>query len=1200
MKKMRKLLLLFFFMFLALCTSAQNFFNLTASEVKIDSLLPCFNYQQPLGPHYADSVYEVSIIYPEFIPMSEGDVARYQTLSTDCPAALPQIDSHVSVVRKQGILNVSFVPIVFRDGKYQKLVSFMLEIKTQPQPQTHPQPLPCGRGAKIASSNSNSTPVREGQGVGLSSVLASGRWVKIRIPETGVYHLSDALIRQAGFSNPAQARIYGYGGAMQPEKLTADYLAETDDLKEVPTCTVNGHRLFYGVGPVNWTANNTVARTRNPYSDYGYYFLTEAEGTPLSVDSTTFRTSFFPSANDYHDLYEVDNYAWYHGGRNLYESEKLVIGTPRNITMPAIHNTTAYVDINLSFDKTFEATLLFNGTEVSTLKPTTSVVTPSGAPRDGLALAAQMTWSLALPADAINHDDKNTITLRMTSGSEVRLDWLSLRYATPKAMTDLTSSSLPVPEVVYAITNQNHHADSAADMVIIIPASQKFLSQAERLKTLHETYDSLRVNIVPADELYNEFSSGTPDANAYRRYMKMLYDRAETEADQPRYLLLFGDGAWDNRMLTSDWRNESPDDFLLCYESDNSFSQFYCYVSDDYFCLLDDGEGASLPGDGIDAAVGRLSARTLAEATAMVDKIVDYRTNNHAASWQNTICILGDDGDNNRHMQDAEAVAKVVATNNPSYDQKKIYWDAYTRESTSTGNRYPEVEQLVRQQMQRGALVMNYSGHGSVYIMSHEQAVKKEFFSERMSLNLPLWVTASCDIMPFDGQEENFGELAMYNDYGGAVAFFGTTRTVYANYNSIINKAFMKHVLSTDANGRRITMGEAVVLAKNAYTSSLVEMERINKVHYTLLGDPALALATPTLQAVVDSINGQSASGASIQLKAGSVVTVKGHVEGQPQFNGLATLTVRDQEETITCRRNDPSPDEAFTYKDRPNTIYSGRDSVHNGQFTFQFSVPQDISYSDQPGLFLIYAISADKSLEAHGVNSAFHLSGSVDAANDGIGPSVYCYLNSEHFMNGGTVNATPYFYAELSDKDGINVAGSGIGHDLELIVDGDMNMAYNLNDAFQYDFGDYRTGHVGYTLPTLSDGPHKLLFRAWDVLNNSTTAELQFTVDARQEPLLQSVICTKNPATTYTQFVISHDRTGSEMDIELEIFDASGRKLWGRTETGIPTDQTYTIDWDLTTSSGSRLRTGVYLYRVLISSNGSKQVSQAKKLIVL
>jgi hypothetical protein len=469
-----------------------------------------------------------------------------------------------------------------------------------------------------------------------------------------------------------------------------------------------------------------------------------------------------------------------------------------------------------------------------------------------------------------------------------------------------------------------------------------------------------------------------------------------------------------------------------------------------------------------------------------------------------------------------------------------------------------------------------------------------------MSLNLPLWVTASCDIMPFDGQEENFGELAMYNDYGGAVAFFGTTRTVYANYNNLLNKAFMKLVLGTDASGHRLTMGDAAMQAKNTFVSSLTEMERINKMHYTLLGDPALALAAPTVPVVFDSINGQSAHDAVQQLKAGSVVTIQGHIDGRPDFNGLATLVVRDQEETVTCRLNDPNTSVAFTYKDRPATIYTGRDSVCNGQFTFQFSVPQDISYSDQPGLFMVYAVSADKTLEAHGVNSSFHLSGSVDSPNDGIGPSIYCYLNSEHFMNGGTVNATPYFFAELSDKDGINVAGGGIGHDLELIIDGDMNMSYNLNDAFQYDFGDYRTGRVGYSLPTLTDGPHKLLFRAWDVLNNSSTAELQFTVDARQEPSLQSVVCTKNPATTSTQFIISHDRTGSQMDIELEIFDTSGRKLWGCTETGIPTDQTYTIDWDLTTSSGSRLRTGVYLYRVLISSNGSSQASQAKKLIVL
>ena len=1185
---MRRYLIVMATLLLSVMAHAQHFFNLTADEVKIDSVLPCFSYQQALGPHYADSVYEVSIAYPEFMEMSKGDIARYQAITTEVPPTLPNVEQFVSVVRKEGVLNVSFVPVVFRDGKYQKLVSFMLDVKA-----TAP-----GHSRNLSTLHPSPSSSR----YAAHSVLAEGKWAKIRVGETGIYQLTDALIRQAGFSNPSKVRIYGYGGALQDEQLTGDYLSSTDDLKEVPTCVVGGRRLFYAVGPVNWSSNTAVARTRNPYSDYGYYFLTEAEGEPQTMDSVTFKASCYPLPNDYHDLYEVDNYAWYHGGRNLYEKEKLTIGCNRDVVLPAVHNTTVKVDVVLSFNSKFEATIALNGTSLGSMVPGSSAVDASGNLRDGLAFAALSTWTFDLPADALNHEGNNTFTLRQTSGGDVRIDYVSLRYESPKPFTDLTSSSLPVPEYVYGITNQNHHADAQADMVIIVPASQKFTDQAERLKSLHETYDNLRVNIVPADELYNEFSSGTPDATAYRRYMKMLYDRAESDADMPRYLLMFGDGAWDNRMLSSDWRSLSPEDFLLCYESENSYSQFYSYVTDDYFCLLDDDEG-DVTRQGIDAAVGRLSARTANEAKIVVDKIYDYRTNAHAGAWQNTLCFMGDDGDNNLHMTDADTVATSVHNLYPDFDIKKIYWDAYTRVSTSTGNRFPEVEDLVRQQMQAGALVMNYSGHGSVYIMSHEQSVKKSYFSERMSLRLPLWVTASCDIMPFDGQQENFGELAMFNDYGGSIAFFGTTRTVYSRYNRLINKAFMRYVLSSP-NGKRMSMGEAVRQAKNGFASSGIEMERINRMHYALLGDPALILAAPTLQATVDSINGQLVSaqnGSSIcQLKAGSVATVKGYIEGQPSFNGLVTFIVRDVEEKVSGKQNDASTTYAFTFKDRPNTIYTGRDSVKNGEFTIRFSVPQDISYSDKTGLFLVYAVSSDKTQEAHGRNENFTLSGSVEGVNDGIGPSIYCYLNSDRFNNGGTVNSTPYFYAELSDKDGINVAGSGIGHDLELIIDGDMNKTYNLNEYFQYNFGDYCSGNVGYSLPELTSGEHKLLFRAWDVQNNSSTAELTFMVDARQEPSLQSVICTKNPATTYTQFIVTHDRNGSSMDVELEIFDTSGRKLWGKTESGIPTDNTYTIDWDLTTSSGSRLRTGVYLYRVLISSNGSSQASEAKKLIVL
>ena len=1157
-------------------TMAQGFYNLTAEEVEIDSLLPFVNYSWPLGGNYADSTYEVRIAYPEFLDMAEEDVNRYHAITTEQLPELPRIQQYVGVSRKSGTLYAQFVPLVFREGKYQKLVSFQLQVKSAP----------AGKTRRASSS---------GDRYAAHSVLSSGHWAKIRVPETGFYHLTDALIRKAGFKNPKKVKIYGYGGELQPEVLTGEYLSETDDLKEVATCTIKGKRLFHASGPVSWASNTTLARTRNPYSDYGYYFLTESDDEPLTADSASFVSSYYPSASDYHDLYEVDDYAWYHSGRNLYTSEKLTVGSDRNITLPGVHSTTTQINVNLSYDSKFVATLLMNGTTIGTLTAS-SGLTSSGTLSDGNAVATQASWKFLLP-DSVMKTTDNKLTLRQTSGGEVRLDYVSLCYSTPKALTDFTTS-LPVPEYLYDITNQDHHADSAVDMVIIIPTSQKLLSEAERLKTLHETYDSLRVRIVPADELYNEFSSGTPDANAYRRYMKMLYDRAGTEADQPRYLLLFGDGAWDNRMLSSGWRSLSPDDFLLCYESENSFSATKSYVSDDYYCLLDDNEGGSILKDKFDAAVGRLSARTAEEAKILVDKIYAYRTNAYAGAWQNTLCFLGDDGDQNRHMQDAEAVVSTVKSLYANYDIKKIYWDAYTRVTSSTGNSFPDVTRLIKQQLQKGALVMNYSGHGGPSLLSHEAVLRITDFGEASSLRLPLWVTAACDVAPFDGQSDNIGETAMFNKKGGSIAFYGTTRTVYASYNRLQNQSFMKYLLASK-NGRRLTIGEAAYLAKNDFVSGSTEM-LTNKLQYVLLGDPALTLASPTEQAVIDSINGKAVADGIQQLKAGSKVTLKGHLPGHADFNGVVTITVRDIEETIVGKQNDPVATEtALEFQDRPNTIYNGSDSIRNGQFSFSFAVPKDISYSDKTGLFLVYAVNNDKSLSAHGECESFTLTGTEDLSNDGVGPSIYCYLNSESFVNGSTVNATPYFYAELTDKDGINVSG-GIGHDLELIIDNDMNLTYQLNERFQYDFGDYCKGKVDYVLPELSDGPHKLLFRAWDAQNNSSVAELSFVVNATQQPTLSNVICTKNPATTSTSFVISHDRAGSEVDVELEVFDTSGRLLWRKSETGIPTDQTYTIDWDLTTGNGSRLKTGVYLYRVLISNNGSSKASQAKKLIVL
>lgn len=1175
---------LLFWLFLLVAVTAnaqrQRFFNLTVEDIEIDSLLPQFTYAIPVGENYADSVYQLEIRYPEFIDMSKQDEARYAKLCGSPLPSLPSITQQMVVEKKKGILEFSLVPLVERDGKKQFLVSFMIAMTSRPN----------------ASSSKKAKNVAKASGAAdryaSHSVLASGRWAKIRVPCDGVYQLTEALVKKAGFSNLAHVKIYGYGGNLQNEKLVGSELAELDDLPEVPSCTVNGKRLFYGKGPVSWNNASATRRTRNPYSNYGYYFLTESDETPLSVDSAAFLQSFYPSADDYHSLHEIDNYSWYQGGRNLFENSPINAGSSKVYTLPnTAHATSGVLSVSVTAGQATTVQVEFNDSLVG------QQVISLG--EYDMGSESRATYSV----EGLRATD--SIKISTISGGPARLDYISMAYNQPRPAPDLAQGSFPSPEYVYNITNQDHHADKEVDMVIIIPTSQKLLSPAQRLADFHEQHDSLKVKIVPADELYNEFSSGTPDANAYRRYLKMLYDRAETEEQQPKYLLLFGDAVWDNRMLTSDCKAFDPDDYLLAFESENSFSELYCYVDDGWFTLLDDGEGTNqLSSDKQDVAVGRFPVTTLTDAEAVVDKTISYAEDANAGAWQNVIVFMGDDGNQNLHMRDVNETADKISSLYPNYQVKKVMWDAYTRVSSSTGNTYPEVSSIIKQQQALGALIFDYAGHGRPDQISHESVLRLNDFRNFSNSNLPLWITASCDIMPFDGTEATIGETALLNSKGGAVAFYGTTRTVYANYNKSLNTTFLKYVLR-QVDGKPTPLGEAQRLTKNEMITTGQD-RTANKLQYSLLGDPALSLNLPRQNVVIDSLAGVKMGTADLpELRAGAIVTIKGHVEknglADNSFNGLVTVVVRDTRELVTCKKNDPIQTKtAFTFYDRQKTLYTGSDSVRNGFFEMTFAVPRDINYADGTGLINTYAVSSDHQSLANGAESRFLVNGTDSVSNDSIGPSIYCYLNSPSFVNGGTVNATPYFVALVTDKDGINASGSGIGHDLQLTIDGDMQKTYNLNDHFTFDFGSFTKGSTYYNIPELSEGPHTLTFRAWDVLNNPSTAKLSFNVVKGLQPEIASVSCTNNPATTSTTFIVTHNFMGSQVDLVIDVFDMSGRLLWQHSESGVSSSNAYTVSWDLTVDGGARLQTGVYLYRVRLSSDGGSQATKAKKLVVI
>ncbi|MDE6152201.1 MAG: Por secretion system protein, partial [Prevotella sp.] len=156
---------------------AQRFFNLTAEDVNVDSMLPKVSHNMPLPLDYEDSVYVCEILYPEFLDMPQKDIDSYHRLSSQEPSSLPDVMQTVTVDRKQPSMLFSLTPIVFRDGKYRFLVSFMLKVEAFPK--------------SLSAKNGNRSDRRQAARItpeeryAEHSVLREGSWAKIAVPSTG-------------------------------------------------------------------------------------------------------------------------------------------------------------------------------------------------------------------------------------------------------------------------------------------------------------------------------------------------------------------------------------------------------------------------------------------------------------------------------------------------------------------------------------------------------------------------------------------------------------------------------------------------------------------------------------------------------------------------------------------------------------------------------------------------------------------------------------------------------------------------------------------------------------------------------------------------------------------------------------------------------------------------------------------------------
>jgi len=787
------------------------------------------------------------------------------------------------------------------------------------------------------------------------------------------------------------------------------------------------------------------------------------------------------------------------------------------------------------------------------------------------------------PENIINESNGSDFSFKATGGSL-------------KEYMVLSSSDFYTPTVDgnSLIKNQNLHA--VKDVNYLIITNQELSSQASRLATYHQANSGITSQVIQLSEIYNEFGSGSPDITAIRDFIKHVYTRNSSAEKKLRYVCFFGDGSYDYKDRLINNNNIVP-----VFESFQSFNLATSYVTDDYFVMLDAAEGEMLSSDTVDVASGRIPVATVQQATAVVDKILSYYTVDSFGDWRNTITLLADDIDavgEETLQAGLERIADSIKKNKPIFNVNKIYADAFKQETSSGGERYPQVNDAITNAIEKGTLLFDYFGHGGEDGFASERILEvPQVQSFHNPKTLPLFITVTCEFSRFDNPlRTTAGELIFWNATGGVASLISTTREVFISVGQSFNERLIKILL--EFNDEDLSIAASLMKTKNGFPSA-------QKFFIYYIGDPAMKLAIPTPNIRITKMNGIAVSQSLDTLKALSKVSFEGVVtdaNNQPltDFNGTLSTTVFDKPIDKTTLDNDGFGVK-MTFDSRESKLFRGKSTVENGLFKFDFIVPKDIKISYGKGKLSLYAENAivDKS----GANFDVVVGGiNTNAASDLVGPEIKLFLNDASFIDGGNTNASPNLIISLSDVSGINTSITSVDHDIVAILDGDQANPIVLNDYYETELNDFTKGKVLYQFRDLSVGLHTLKIKAWDTYNNSSQATLNFLVVSDSNLVLEHVLNYPNPFVNYTEFWFNHNKPNEPLEVQVQVFTISG-KLIKTIRKAVQTtgNLSRSISWNGLDDFGNKIGKGVYIYTLKVTATISNLTSKKyEKLVIL
>jgi len=749
-------------------------------------------------------------------------------------------------------------------------------------------------------------------------------------------------------------------------------------------------------------------------------------------------------------------------------------------------------------------------------------------------------------------------------------------------------SKLLAPTVIGKIENQNLHNVTPPNLLIV--AHENFLREAQRFADYREAQGKYTTLVVTPSQIYHEFSSGRQDITAIRDFVKYLHDKG----DNLKSLLLFGRSSYDYKARLSNNTN-----FVPTYESRNSLDPLATYSSDDYFSFLENNEGnwGESPPENhtLDISVGRFPAKTIDEARNIVDKIIRYETGADAfGPWRKEITFVADDGDSNLHQWQSDQLAKKLESTHPEFNARRIFLDAYPQIVTPSGQFAPDVNKAILDAINRGSLIINYTGHGGEQIWAQEKILDNVTIEQLDNKTYPLFLTATCEFGRNDDPSDISGaELSVIQKSGGAIGMVTTTRPVNSSTNFELNEAFYDAMFTKEA-GSYLSLGEIFRRTKNNSTSG------VSNRNFSLLGDPSLQLAIPTYNVGITDVTNQDGTDS---LKALATITVRGVILSPDSskagdFSGILDATLFDKQATFATL-GDENP--VYNYQQWYNTIFRGSATVTNGDFKFNFIVPKNIAYQVGQGKLSLYARNKKSTLDGMGSNLNFLVGKSYpNPAADNDPPIVHLFMGDTTFVNGGMIDADTYLVAKFEDKSGINISGYGIGNSIIGMLDN--GESFLLNDYYEASLDDYTKGWLIYRMQNLTPGRHTLQIKAWDTHNNPGEASVDFVVSDGHAIRLESLECYPNPARESATLFFTHTRAGDDLEAIVYFYDLTGQLL--KTIDFSVTESNYRVELpeiDFDNDFGKKLQSGLYLVKAVVRSlsNGSKS-EQVTKLIVL